>query len=70
MSNDSKLGLLAGVAAVILIAVVYFQNGPQGTAAASNRQAPTKPAAAPVSALSAVAPAASAANTPVEAVRR
>jgi hypothetical protein len=27
MTNDSKLGLLAGVAAVVLIAVVYYQKG-------------------------------------------
>jgi hypothetical protein len=33
MSNDSKLGLLAGVATVILIAVVYFQNGLPATQA-------------------------------------
>lgn len=31
MTNDSKLGLLAGVAAVLLIAVVYHQKGPNAT---------------------------------------
>jgi hypothetical protein len=55
MSNDSKLGLLAGVAAVVLIAVVYFQNGAPGTPA---KQAQAKPAVVATQA---------AAITPVEA---
>ena len=28
MSNDARLGLLAGVAAVLVVAVVYYQKGP------------------------------------------
>ena len=28
MGNDSKLGLLAGLAAVLIIAVVYYQKSP------------------------------------------
>ena len=34
MTNDSKLGLLAGLAAVVVIAVVYFQKPPEAGAAA------------------------------------
>ena len=30
MANDSKLGLLAGLAAVLVIAVVYYQKLPSG----------------------------------------
>jgi len=39
MANDSKLGLLAGLAAVVVIAVVYFQKPPEAGAAAPPRPA-------------------------------
>ena len=42
MTNDSKLGLLAGLAAVVVVAVVYFQKPPDAGAAAA---LPPKPAA-------------------------
>ena len=46
MTNDSKLGLLAGLAAVVVIAVVYFQKPPEAGAAAA---VPAKPAAVSLS---------------------
>lgn len=33
MTNDAKLGMLAGIAGVLVVAVVYFQKGPAGIAA-------------------------------------
>ena len=39
MANDSKLGLLAGLAAVVVVAVVYFQKPPDAGAAAPPRPA-------------------------------
>ena len=45
MTNDSKLGLLAGLAAVVVIAVVYFQKPPEAGAAA----VPARPAAVSLS---------------------
>jgi hypothetical protein len=35
VTNDMKLGLLAGVAGVLAVAVVYFPKGPAATAAPS-----------------------------------
>jgi hypothetical protein len=40
MTNDSKLGLLAGLAGVVVIAVVYYQKP-----AVANAAAPPQPAA-------------------------
>ena len=45
MTNDSKLGLLAGLAVVVVVAVVYFQKPPDAGAAAA---LPAKPAAVSV----------------------
>lgn len=54
MTNDSKLGLLAGVAAVIVVAVVYYQK-PTVNAASPTRGdivgTPTAPPAIPPAAV-------------------
>ena len=53
MESDAKLGLLAGVVAVLVVAVVYFQKEPDGSmpalpveTAAVSGAAPTVPPAA------------------------
>lgn len=56
MTNDSRLGLLTGVAAVLLIAVVYYQKGTPPVAT----QPPKPPAVR-----SNIGPVQIAANTPV-----
>lgn len=56
MTSDSKLGLLAGVAAVVLIAVVYYQKG-TGTLSADPPKQPGRVT---------IAPPQMAANTPAE----
>lgn len=56
MTNDSRLGLLAGVAAVLLIAVVYYQKGTSPVAT----DPPKSPAVR-----SSIGPVQIAANTPV-----
>lgn len=47
MTNDSKLGLLAGVAAVVLIAVVYYQKGPGTLSADPPKNQPGRVTIAP-----------------------
>lgn len=47
MANDAKLGLLAGVAGVLLVAVVYFPKAPAGLAAGPASQPVAGTAAAP-----------------------
>ncbi|MCU0705043.1 MAG: hypothetical protein MUF18_13805 [Fimbriiglobus sp.] len=44
MPKDSMLGLLAGVAAVVLIAVVYYQKNPTPAGAGTPATTPGKPA--------------------------
>jgi hypothetical protein len=61
MSGDSKLGLVAGVLTVLLVAVVYHQSGPK-VADAANRP-PTQ--AAPVK-VQLPGPGVGLANTPVD----
>jgi hypothetical protein len=39
VTNDAKLGFLAGIAGVLVVAVVYFQKGPVGVAAAPENRA-------------------------------
>lgn len=55
MTKDAKLGLLAGVMGVVLIAVVYYQKGTAGPPEAAK---PPAQSAAPVPA-----------NTPVDPPR-
>jgi hypothetical protein len=43
MPNDAKMGMLAGVAAVIVVAVVYFQKAPPASAGVTPPAANTAP---------------------------
>jgi len=48
MTNDSRLGLLTGVAAVLLIAVVYYQKGTPPVASESPKTQPANANIGPV----------------------
>ena len=46
MTNDAKLGLLAGVAGVLMVAVVYFPKAGEAVAGTGGQAAITGPALA------------------------